>query len=360
MKVKLLTNFIKRIVLLALGLLLVFAVYTTVSTGYFRDIENKFEGGILKEIALPGAEDITISHEDGFAIISSTDRSTFPAVDNTRGDLFLLDLKDETFELKNLSSHFKKPFAPHGISLFKRDSILIIAAISHTLQGHSIEFFELLRDTLLHKKTMKHPMMVSPNDLVLLDENRFYFTNDHKYTQGFGRFLEDYVGLSLSNVVYFDGENYSEAANGIAYANGINYDPERKLIFVASPRKFLIKVYSRNSDGSIDFIEDILCGTGPDNIEFNADGNLWAGAHPNLLQFAAYAKGNKETAPSEIIKIDYRTKNDYAVETIFTNDGHSMSASSVAAPYHDLILAGNVKDNKFLILKNHSKANDIP
>ena len=53
---------------------------------------------------------------------------------------------------------------------------------------------------------------------------------------------------------------------------------------------------------------------GVDNIEIDADGILWVGGHPNLLRFKAYAQGKKETAPSEIIKIDYKGKGDFTVE----------------------------------------------
>ncbi|MEX1382986.1 hypothetical protein [Lutibacter sp.] len=56
------------------------------------------------------------------------------------------------------------------------------------------------------------------------------------------------MGFSLSNIIYFDGENYREVANGIAYANGINFNAKRNLIFVASPRKFLIKVYRKEQN----------------------------------------------------------------------------------------------------------------
>jgi arylesterase/paraoxonase len=37
------------------------------------------------------------------------------------------------------------------------------------------------------------------------------------------------------------------------------------------------------------------------------------GNHPILLTFAAYAKGDKEYSPSEIITIEYQNKNDYSV-----------------------------------------------
>jgi arylesterase/paraoxonase len=323
-----------------------------ISTGYFRTIENTFEGDIVKKIELPGAEDITVSSTDSFAIISSTDRGIYPPDKDEIGGLYLMDLKNNEFTTTPLTTSFTKPFAPHGISMLKKDSTYKIMAINHTLQGHSIEVFNLKNKTLIFEKTLTDETLVSPNDIVMIDNNRFYFTNDHKYTEGFRRLTEDYLGRSLSNVIYFDGTAYREVANGIAYANGINYDHKRSLLFVASPRKFLVKVYSRNTDGSLEFIEDIDCKTGVDNIEFDTEGNLWIGAHPNLLKFASYAKGNEDISPSEIIKIYYKGKNDYSVETIYLEDGATMSASTVAAPFGNLLLTGNVMDDSFLILKH--------
>jgi hypothetical protein len=164
---------------------------------------------------------------------------------------------------------------------------------------------------------------------------------------------EDYLGLAVSNVVYYDGKSYSEVADGIAYANGINYDAKKRLLFVASPRAFLVKVYQKNEDNTLTFIENIDCKTGVDNIEFDTDNNLWIGAHPSLLDFAAYAKGEKAMAPSEIIKISYLEKGNYSVEQIYLEAGAKMSAATVAAPYGNLILMGNVMDTTFLILESN-------
>ena len=343
---------LKRITIIIISMIVLFVIYVFVSTGFFRTINNHFDGEILKTIALPGAEDITISLSDEFALISSTKRGHFPPAQEEHGGLYYMDLNDENFEVKKLTDDFKASFAPHGISMFKKDSTYRVIAVNHTPQGHSLEVFNLKDKVLSFEKKLKDPLMVSPNDVVFIDENRFYFTNDHKYTKGIGRYLEDYLGLAISNVIYFDGEKYLEVAKGIAYANGINYDADRSLLFIASPRKFLIKVYKRNPDGSLKFIEDISCGTGVDNIEFDSNGNLWVGAHPNLLRFAAYAKGKEKTSPSEIIKISYHDKGDYTIEQVYMDDGSAMSASTVAAPIRDIILTGNVMDDKFLVLKN--------
>jgi len=345
---------VKKFVLILIILIVIFVANIFISTGFFRTIENKFEGELVKKIALKGAEDITVSVIDSFAIVSSTDRGNFPPLEEEIGGLYFLDLKSGNFNIKPLTEAINKPFAPHGISMFKKDSTYRVAAINHTSKGHSIEVFTLNGGKLTLEKSLTDDSMISPNDIVLIDENRFYFTNDHYYTEGFGRLMEDYAGYSASNVIYFDGKNYTKVANRIAYANGINFDVKRNLLFVASPRKFLVKVYSANSDGSLEFIEDIPCKTGVDNIEFDTEGNLWIGAHPNLLKFAAYAQGKEAISPSEIIKIEYKGKNNYTVEKIYVNDGAEMSASTVAAPFGNFLLTGNVMDENFLILKRNN------
>jgi arylesterase / paraoxonase len=340
----------KILILVVFAILFIFVANLLLSTGFFRTIENTFNGEIVKKIPLPGAEDITVSLTDSFALISSTDRRGFLPEEQRKDGLYFLDLKSDKYNLIHLTDFFQKPFSPHGISMMRSDHAYHVMAVNHTSEGHALEVFTLDDKKMTHVKTLSNPSIFSPNDVVMIDEERFYFTNDHGATSGVGRFLEDYAGLPMSNVVYFDGKEYREVADGIAYANGINYDPERKLLFVASPRSFLVKVYSKEEDGSLAFVEDIPCGTGVDNIEFDTEGNLWIGAHPNLLRFTAYAKGKKETAPSEIIRIDYRGEGDYAVETIYLDDGKIMSASTVASPFGDLILTGNVMDRAFLVL----------
>ncbi len=341
----------KRILGYTVLAILAYAVYVVVSTGYFRTIENTFDGAVVKKIALEGAEDIMVIDESGLALVSASPRKKPLSEQEKLGGLYLVDLNSKDYTIKELTADLSIPFAPHGISMYRRDSTYTLMAVNHTLEGHSFEVFKLKDNALTFKRTIADPALVSPNDVVMVDETRFYFTNDHKYVDGVGRLLEDYGGLGVSNVVYFDGSTYTEVAKGIAYANGINYDAERKLLFVASPRNFEVKVYATNEDGSLNFIEDIDCETGVDNIEFDLEGNLWIGCHPNLLGFSSYAAGKKEIAPSEIIKINYRGAGDYTLEKIYLNDGTEMSAATVAIPYKDIILTGNVMDSHFLVLK---------
>ena len=79
---------LKKSLLLVLVLLIVFVANIFFSTGYFRSIENQFDGDIVKRIELPGAEDITISQSDSFAIISSTKRGVYPPTGIEIGGLY--------------------------------------------------------------------------------------------------------------------------------------------------------------------------------------------------------------------------------------------------------------------------------
>ncbi len=325
--------------------------YLLNSTGFFRSIEKSFDGNIIKKVNLKGAEDITINHIDSFAIISATNRKNLPAIDQETGGLYFLDLKDINSKPVLLTKNFNKPFAPHGISIYSKNNITTIAAVNHTLDGEFIEIFELNNMKLTHVKSLYNDLILAPNDIVLLDDKTFYFTNDHKFKTGFMRLIEENMGLSLSNVIYYNGRSFKEVATGISYANGINYDENRNLIFVASPRKFEIKVYKKELDNSLTFLENIYCGSGIDNIEFDLKNNLWAGAHPNLLHFSSYTLGYNKTSPSEILKIQYKGKNNYQVDTVYLENGEEMSGATVAAPFNNLLLVGNVFDKHFLILE---------
>jgi arylesterase/paraoxonase len=333
-------------------IIIAYVCYIFYSTGFFRKIENSFAGTIEKEIELPGVEDMQISYEDDFILLSSDDRAGRRDGNKAQGHLYYINLTNTKFQPVQLTTDLEIPFYPHGISMIGiAENRYRVYAINHFDGEHSIEVFELYNDSLTHIRTLQDNSIISPNDIVAIDKERFYFTNDHGYTKGLGKLAEEYLGWAASNVVYFDGKDYREVADGIAYANGINLDFNRNLLFIASPRDFLVKVFHIKDTGDLDFIENVECGTGVDNIEFTPEGKIWIGCHPSLLAFTAYAKGSKPISPSEIITIDYRNKGDYSKEIVFLDDGELMSASTVAAVYNDYIFVGNVMDSHFLILK---------
>ena len=340
--------------LLILVLMGSFLAYIFSTTGFFRKVEssNNF-GPIYQTIALPGVEDMAIARTDSLLILSVDDRTARREGKEGLKGLYLIDLGDPSFIPVSLTDQLDFPFFPHGISIFQLDSAKYgLMAINHVDGKHSVEHFILEGKNLTHQKTITDPNFISPNDLVMVGPDQFYYSNDHGYTDGLGVFSENYIGFKASNVGYFNGESAEKKVGRIGYANGIQFDASKRLLYVASVRAFQVKVYQVDENWDLTHLEDIPVGTGVDNIELDPSGNLWVGAHPNLLQFASYAAGKKPTAPSEVIQISY-TSEKSSVKSIFTDTGTTISGSSVALSWGDFLFIGTVMDSKVLVLKRN-------
>lgn len=330
----------------------IYVGYTFYSTGFFREIQPIGTNYIINKVALPGVEDMAIDRNDQFIILSSDDRAGRRDGKPSQGGLYMMRLDDLSKDPILLSQNFSGTFYPHGISMLKQaDGRHRIWAINHVDGKHSIEVFDLFNaDSLVYIETLRDELMISPNDVVALSENELYYTNDHGNTSNLGVLAENYLGLREANVVHVKNGAYRIVADGIAYANGINYDQNRSLLFVASPRDFMVKVFNREQNGDLVLIENVDTGTGVDNIEFDKDGALWIGCHPSLLSFTSYAAGKKPYSASEVIKLSYNGPGDYAQEIVYLDDGANMAAATVAPYYQGKVFVGNVMDDHFLIL----------
>ena len=334
-------------------LLCVYAAYILNSTGFFRKVENTNTQAILQSIPLYGTEDLTVSQQGEFVLISATKRGVqYPDADHQDG-LYFMDLQEEGARPKLISGNFKKAFHPHGIDMVRLDSSRHrLFVINHVDEVNSVEVFTLHnRDSLVFEETLTDEQMFSPNDIVALGDREFYFTNDKNASSTWGKFQENYLGKAACKITHYNGQEYRTVADGLAYANGINYDAERELMYIASSRGFSVNVYHRESNGDLTLLKSIPCDTGVDNIELDTNGDLWIGCHPNLMAFKSYSQGKKAKAPSEIIRLVYKQDGSHILESFFVDDGTNISASSTAAVFQNKVIVGNVMDDHFVILK---------
>ncbi len=328
------------IILLFIGRLLI-------NAGVFTKISPHFNGNITEVNGFEGAEDITIDQEMGHAFVSSND---FTNPKSTKGAIFLLNLNDSVPKPLNISGVLPFDFHPHGISFFKSEKAQkSLFVINHRAKGQFIEIFDWDGTALKHKKSIADPLIISPNDVLAVGENSFYFTNDHNEAPSKWRSNKDLLQIPMGNICYFDGKTTKIVAGGFLYANGINISLDKKTVFMAEVSNKKIKVYERNTQNGSLTEKDEIAIHGADNIEIDAQGNLWAGCHVNLLAFLAHSKDQTELSPSEIVKIKYNGIGNYSLESIYQNNGKPLSGASVGTVYQNKLLIGSVFENKILL-----------
>lgn len=68
----------------------------------------------------------------------------------------------------------------------------------------------------------------SVNDIIAVGPAHFYATNDHYFSDPFLKYLETYLNLHWTNVVYYSPNEVKVVAEGFDSANGINISPDKK------------------------------------------------------------------------------------------------------------------------------------
>lgn len=337
---------------LAIVLIAGLVLYTVWLAGEFKSLDEHFAGTCTTVEGVAGAEDITVHPETGVAYISAHDRRAAASGADVPGAIWAYDLKTEEARPVNLTPALDFPFHPHGLGLLADGPGGEIMVINHRSGGvfgaadDTVEVFAILAQGLKHVRTIKGDLLLSANDVVPVGGGRFYASIDHGYPGGFMRTLEDYARLPLAHVVYYDGNRLRQVAKRIRYANGVNINREGDTVYVAGTTDRAVFVYGRDAaSGDLWPKGRIDTGTGVDNIEVDASGTLWIGAHPKLLTFVGHSKDATKSSPSQVLSVDVASG---AVEEVYLNAGDELSGSSVAARFGSRLLIGPVMDPKFL------------
>lgn len=343
----------KILIVIGIVVLLIgaYALKIIYQAGQFKNLRPHFEGTVRQIEGIVGGEDIIIHHNREIAFISADDRYKRMHDLPGKGAIYSLNLKEPNARLVSLTEDLDWEIHPHGISMYESaDSIIYLYVVDHQPEAHFIRVFTYNNGRLQLNKTFSNKaLMISPNDVLAIDENRFYFTNDHGSKSNFGRKLEEYLLLKRSNVIYFDGTDYRQAAGKIAYANGINMRHDGKEVYVAGTTDRSVFVYDRDpKTGDLALKNQIFLNTGVDNIDLDEEGNLWVAGHPKMLSFVAHAKDINKPAPSQVIKIWKNGQGKYQHKEIYLDNGEELSASSIAAVRGNTMLVGPVLDDHIL------------
>jgi arylesterase/paraoxonase len=339
------------IIIAVLGILALYILNTLYSAGVFKTLKPHLEGTI-KTIytTMPGTEDLDIDYQKGLLFISSTDRWEQLKGKPVEGGIYLLQL-DSGIAPRKLPTTYKGVFRPHGISFFSKEGGDYLFVVNHRSDDDSyVELFQFKNDTLFYKKSFSDRLLFSPNDVVGVDSNQFYVTNDHGTKKGKGRMAEDYLRLPWSYLLYYNGAQFTKAYEGLTYGNGVNVSNDGSKLYVTHTTGRELLTFSRNKQtGELKLLDKLNLESGLDNIHVDDEGNLWIASHPKMLKFIGHAKDSINKSPSQVFKLTPATNGtDYTVEEVYLNEGEQLSGSSVAVQYKNELLVGVVFDHKVL------------
>ena len=317
-------------------------------------------GSWLRDLDIPGPEDVVVDRSKNIAYVSSQDRSGSEWVvwgmlrqRVTRwekpGAIYTLNLDDRdpvprrmTVKLPALRS-----FHPCGIDLHVApDGGRRLFVVNwYAPNEYAVEVFDVDGDTLRHVRAVRGKELTYPNDIVAVDQECFYVSNsltwDH-HLQG----LETLLGMPPGTIVYHDPEEAAlrEVASGITYANGIALDRLRKRLYVASGATGRLVEFFWDPATPVERLRRcsaLPLAFIPDNLAWEDDNTLWV-AGSEIPKGMQYVLQLSDRAPSHVARIvlpaadlaaDMPPLSRARPQAVYDDDGAEIPACSVAAPY---------------------------
>ena len=317
--------------------------------GQLRGVQPHFNGQCEVVTGIVGAEDLVIDRENRLVYISSHDRRN----PQTQGSLWVMPVDDPGSAKRMILPDMDEAlFAPHGLDLLiNENQTRSLFVIDHgSKPDELIRKFDISDNKLILTLTFSSPEFYSPNDIAAVGPEQFYITNDKSEKSGS---LNEFLGVLFKkksgNVVWYNGSDSKVVADGFSYANGVAISADRKQLYVSATVDQNLRIFDRDqSTGELNQIDQIHFGSGLDNIDVAADGSLWIGSHPRLLDFSAHAKDPSKRSPSQVFKVNVEKK---TVKEVYLAADGLLNASSVAASIDDLIFIGGVFDEAILVCK---------
>ncbi|KAG0343279.1 Serum paraoxonase/arylesterase 2 [Podila humilis] len=346
------------------------------------------QGNCFQITEIPGPAAIEIDDRDRLAFVSSDDRSwkqasrffhrpSFKTL--TNGGIYTLSLTEKNGSPKEceMRGYSYDDFHPAGMSLFQyqdKDSLAWINrlfVINHSHNGDVVELFDYSAssNSLTFVKRIDSALFVTPKDIVAVDQDRFYLTNQHGMAVKYGRVIEDMASLSLGSVVYYNGQESFKVLESQANPYGIALSPDASQLYISAFSDKIIHVYNTTTDaikGGLVHDVDIWVGNHVDNLSVDKHtGDLYVASHPSYSAYLRHRLGYEPQAPSHVVKIEKLSPENYIsqqssqpefyffptpelpplkweVKDLFYSNGEDISATTVAAYWSgDLILGSS-------------------
>lgn len=271
-----------------------------------------------------------------------------------RGQVLRFDTDDplDTDSWRDRTNGVPAAFVPSGLDLFETtlpDGRRLTRLFVVNLAGPEVVLFDVDEaGDLGVAERFSDPGLTSPNDVVATGPRSFYVTNDTAAGRTTVRGKADFLlGLKTGSVMRFDGKRWSAAAGGLAFPNGLALSEDGETLHVAEMRaKRLIRYVRDPGTDQLSVGAKIDLPSFPNNLSVTS-GDVLVGGLPQPMETSAYGEGLRDTAPSELLRVDP----DGVVETVFRDPGEVLPGVTMGTRLGDLLLVGSRAADSFLMCR---------
>jgi len=337
-------------------LILLFSLWMLQRMDTFKTITNNTPE-VCESFEMAGsAEDIEIDYARGIAYLSIQDREALIKGENAQGFIGKIDLNQKPYELVSALTEQPDHLRPHGLSLHidkagKRHMAVINHPKNRGIEPEVIDLYtESSNGSFDFVRSVSDPLFQSPNDVLLVESEKFYVGNDKGGISTVDK-IQEQMGRPMSTVVFYDGESASIAVKNLSSVSGINLSLDQQTVFASETNAKRMAILKRNlADGSLKKIKTVKLTGSPDNINVSEDGSLVVANIPKvwaLIQhFIALQNNEYKPSPSQVVRIDFDNKGDPLSEELFMSDGYDISTTSVGVIWANKLFMGSIDDKQ--------------
>jgi len=335
------TDRLMRAVILAwivAGALILMALFKVIKAVGLLSFAGSVSPGACKPIALAGAGDMAFETKNNMLFIAAA-RDGAPAASD---GIYAMTPGGTPAKLAGTEADFH----PSAVSVgYNIDGSPSLTAVNRRHDGSvAVEVYNVLYDakgaTLAPQAAVQGQLAKRASGIAALGNGRFYLASNPTRSD-FMAWADRWFLLSRADVLFFNGQLFRQAINGVSDPSAVAVSPDGQHVYVASRGERRLISLSRDiMGGTLTEQASISLPMRPERISVDASGAVWA-AGPTRLPTMSPAS----TVVRIVVGSDGKQ---VSQDTVYANDGQGLKAATAAVKTPGHLFIGSSSDDKLL------------
>ncbi len=294
--------------------------------------------GACRALPLAGAGDLAFESKNSTLFIAAA-RQGAPAA----GDgIYALKPGAAPVKLKGTPSDFHPTALGLGYNI---DGSPSLTAVNRHANGTvSVDVYNVIYDatgaSLGYQASVQGGLARRAAGVASLGNGRFYLAATPTSSEWLA-WADRWLLLGRANVLFFNGELFRPAVNGLSDPSAVAMAPDGSRLFVASRGERRVIVMSRDIyTGALTEQASISVPLRPERLSLDANGALWVAGPTRLPGLSAAS-----TVVRVVIGTDGKAA---AQDTVYADDGQGIRAATAAVKVPGHLFIGSSHDDKLL------------